>query len=66
MSSVPPRVRDVVRMLEAVGFQRLRSGKADHTIYARGDEREAIDGGPNHEVPKPRWEKRRKKYGLKE
>jgi hypothetical protein len=53
-------------MLEAVGFHRLRSGKGDHVIYARGNERESLDGGPNHEIPKPRWEKLRKKYGLEE
>jgi len=39
--------------------------KGDHTIYARGLEEEVIDGSPNHEVPKHRWEMLRKKYGLK-
>jgi predicted RNA binding protein YcfA (HicA-like mRNA interferase family) len=62
---MPPRVREVVRMLEAIGFERLRSGKGDHTIYARGTERVTIDGGPNREFPKGRWEKLRKAYDLK-
>ncbi len=62
---MPPRVREVVAMLEAIGFRRLRSGKGDHTIYARGEEREALDGGPNHEVPKGTWEELRKRYGLR-
>jgi predicted RNA binding protein YcfA (HicA-like mRNA interferase family) len=52
-------------MLEEIGFQRLRSGKGDHTIYERGAERVSIDGGPNHEMPKGRWQKLRKKFGLK-
>jgi hypothetical protein len=53
-------------MLEAVGFRRLRSGKGDHTVFGRETERVALDGGPNHELPKPVWEELRKNYGLKE
>jgi hypothetical protein len=53
-------------MLEAIGFRFLRRGKGDHTIYVRGDDLEALDGGPNHEVPKGRWERLRKKYRFKE
>lgn len=53
-------------MLEEIGFRRLRSGKGDHTVFARGPERVALDGGPNHEMPKGQWQKLRKKYGLKE
>ncbi len=63
---MPPRIREVVRMLEEVGFQRLRSGKGDRTDFARGSERVTLDGGPNHELPKPVWAKLRKKYGLRE
>ena len=63
---MPPRVREVVRMLEEVGFRRFRSGYGDHTVFARVTERVALDGGPNHELPKPVWAKLRKKYGLKE
>jgi predicted RNA binding protein YcfA (HicA-like mRNA interferase family) len=63
---MPPRVREVIRMLEEVGFRRLRSGKGDHTIFARGEERVALDGSPNHELPMPVWAKIRKNYGLKE
>ena len=63
---MPPRVREVVQILKDVGFTRLRSGKGDHTIYARGTERVVLDGGPNHEIPKTYWEKLRKAYGLKE
>ena len=53
-------------MLEAIGFQRLRSGKGDHTIFARGTERVTIDGSPNHELKKGFWLKLRKEYGLEE
>jgi hypothetical protein len=52
-------------MLEQVGFRFKRRGKGDHTVYARGSEEEVIDGSPNHEMPKHRWEMLRKKYGLK-
>jgi predicted RNA binding protein YcfA (HicA-like mRNA interferase family) len=51
-------------MLEAIGFRRLRFGKGDHTVYARGVERVVIDGGPNHEMSKGQWEKLRKEYDL--
>jgi predicted RNA binding protein YcfA (HicA-like mRNA interferase family) len=53
-------------MLEAIGFELLRSGKGDHTIYVRGTEKETIDGGPNHEMSKGTWLKLRKRYRLKE
>ena len=52
-------------MLEDVGFRFERQGKGDHSIYVRGDEQESIAGAPNHEVPKKRWERLRKKYKLK-
>jgi len=52
-------------MLEDIGFVLKRRGKGDHTIYVRGTEEESIDGSPNHEMPKGRWEKLRKKYGLR-
>jgi predicted RNA binding protein YcfA (HicA-like mRNA interferase family) len=51
-------------MLEAIGFRRLRSGKGDHTIYARGADRVSIDGSPSKELKKGTWESLRKKYGL--
>jgi len=63
---MPPRNREVVRMLEAIGFRWLRSGKGDHTVYARGAERVVLDGGPNHETPKPVWAKLRKLHGLED
>ena len=49
---MPPRVREVVRMLEEIGFRFKRRGKGDHTIYIRGNEEEVVDGGPNHEMPR--------------
>ena len=61
---MPPRVREVVSMLEAIGFRLVRSGKGDHSIYQRDREIEVIDGGPNYELRKGMWEKLRKKYGL--
>jgi predicted RNA binding protein YcfA (HicA-like mRNA interferase family) len=63
---MPPRVREVEKMLVAVGFRRKRQGKGDHTVYARGTERVVPDGGPNHELSLPFWKKLRKQYGLKE
>jgi len=59
-------VREVVKMLEAIGFRRLRPGKGDHTILARGDDRISVAGGPNREMKKGSWEKLRKKYELGE
>jgi hypothetical protein len=52
-------------MLEGVGFVLKRRGKGDHTIYSRGSQEESIDGSANHEMPKGRWYKLRKKYGLR-
>jgi len=52
--------------LESIGFRRLRSGKGDHTIYARGSERVSIDGGPNRELKNGFWLKLRNEYGLGE
>jgi hypothetical protein len=52
-------------MLEEIGFRFQRRGKGDHTIYMRGDQQESVAGSPNHEVPKKRWERLRKKYDLK-
>jgi len=43
-------------MLEEIWFYRLRSGKGDHTIYARGEERVALDGSPNQKMRKGMWE----------
>jgi predicted RNA binding protein YcfA (HicA-like mRNA interferase family) len=62
---MPPRVREVVAMLESMGFRLLRRGKGDHSLYVRGTDTEVIDGGPNHEMSKGLWEKLRKKYGLR-
>jgi predicted RNA binding protein YcfA (HicA-like mRNA interferase family) len=53
-------------MLEAIGFQRLRSGKGSHVIYARGTDRVTIAGAPGHEMPKGQWESLRKEFALGE
>lgn len=52
-------------MLEEIGFERLRSGKGDHTVFARRTERVVLDGGPNYELPKGQWKKLCKAYALK-
>jgi hypothetical protein len=52
-------------MLEAIGFRLRRRGRGDHSVYARGNDVEVIDGGPNHEMSKGLWEKLRKKYRLR-
>jgi predicted RNA binding protein YcfA (HicA-like mRNA interferase family) len=53
-------------MLEKIGFVRLRSGKGDHSVYARETERVVLDGSPNHELPKPVWARIRKRFGFRE
>ncbi|MHB8177808.1 MAG: type II toxin-antitoxin system HicA family toxin [Vulcanimicrobiaceae bacterium] len=51
---MPPRVREVVTRLSALGFVLVRHGKGDHSIYLNPQtgEKVVIDGGPNHELPR--------------
>ncbi|MGP6158902.1 MAG: type II toxin-antitoxin system HicA family toxin [Vulcanimicrobiaceae bacterium] len=64
---MPTRKREVIRMIEAIGFRWLREGKGDHAVYARGEgERIVLDGDMNKELPTGFWLRIQKKYGLKE
>jgi predicted RNA binding protein YcfA (HicA-like mRNA interferase family) len=65
---MPPRVREIVARLKAAGYIVDRRGKGDHTIYRNpvtGDSI-SLDGGPNHEIPYPVWQKLKKRLGWSE
>ena len=62
---MPPRVREIVARLRAAGYEMVRRGKGDHTIYVHpvtGD-KIVIDGSPDHELPRPVWQKLKKRFG---
>jgi predicted RNA binding protein YcfA (HicA-like mRNA interferase family) len=65
---MPPRVREVAARLIGMGFVLERRGKGDHSIYRHpvtGDV-VVLDGGPNHELPKPVWHKLQKRFGWRD
>jgi predicted RNA binding protein YcfA (HicA-like mRNA interferase family) len=59
------RSRSVVARLIAVGYVLKRRGKGDHSVYFNPETNHqiTIDGGPNHELPKPVWQKIKKRLG---
>jgi predicted RNA binding protein YcfA (HicA-like mRNA interferase family) len=64
---VPPRVREVKRLLRKSGYTVVRPGKGDHTIFLNpttGDSY-ALDGSDSHEMPQGAWNKLKKRLGLK-
>jgi len=64
---MPPRVREIVARLKAMGFVIVRRGKGDHTIYEHPEtgQKIVIDGSPDHEVPMPVWVKLKKRFKWK-
>jgi predicted RNA binding protein YcfA (HicA-like mRNA interferase family) len=64
---MPPRVRDVKKMLRKKGYTVERPGKGDHTVFYNPATGEAysLDGADNHELPRGAWEKLRKRLGEK-
>jgi hypothetical protein len=64
---VPPRVREVKRLLRKLGYTIERPGKGDHTVFYNPatKERYALDGADSHEIPRAAWLKLRKDLGLK-
>ncbi len=64
---MPPRVREVKKLLRELGFTVERPGKGDHTVFSNPTTGEsyALDGADSHEVPRPVWAKLKKRLGLK-
>jgi predicted RNA binding protein YcfA (HicA-like mRNA interferase family) len=63
---MPPRVREVKRLLRSLGYTKERPGKGDHTVFQNpmtGDS-VAIDGADSHELTRPFWSKLRKRLGI--
>ncbi|MDB5041891.1 MAG: hypothetical protein JWN27_2617 [Candidatus Eremiobacteraeota bacterium] len=64
---MPPRVREVKRLLRKLGYTDERHGKGDHTIFKNpttGDDL-TLDGADGHEVPWLVWMKIRKRLGIR-
>jgi hypothetical protein len=64
---MPPRVRELKRLLREHGYVFERKGKGDHTIFFNPITREtfSLDGPDSHEVSPGLWYSLRKKLGLK-
>jgi predicted RNA binding protein YcfA (HicA-like mRNA interferase family) len=64
---VPPRVREVKKLLRDNGYTVERAGKGDHTIFYNPQSGDvySLDGSEGHELPRGVWEKLRKRLGLK-
>ena len=65
---MPPRVREIVARLRLKGFILKRRGKGDHSVYYNPltGEKITIDGSLSHEIPKPVWEKLKKRFGWRD
>jgi predicted RNA binding protein YcfA (HicA-like mRNA interferase family) len=63
---MPPKVREVKRLLRGCGYSIERRGKGDHTVFKNphtGDTY-SLDGSDDHELPRGTWTKLRKRLGL--
>jgi predicted RNA binding protein YcfA (HicA-like mRNA interferase family) len=62
---VPPRVREVKRLLRKLGYTDERPGKGDHTVFYNPTTKESytLDGADNHEMARGAWLKLRKLLG---
>ena len=65
--AMPPRVREVKRLLRSLGYTKERLGKGDHTIFQNPSTGHTVslDGADGHEVARPFWEKLRKRLDLR-
>jgi predicted RNA binding protein YcfA (HicA-like mRNA interferase family) len=63
---MPPRVREVVRLLEQQGWRLIRFGKGDHRIFERDGEIEVVDGAESREFSAPAWAKMKKRHGFED
>ena len=63
---MPPRVREVKRLLRELGYTVERTGKGDHTVFYNPTTKDkyALDGADSHEMPRAAWLKLRKHLGL--
>lgn len=64
---MPPRVRDVKKMLRKQGYTVERPGKGDHTVFYNPATGEvySLDGADSYELPRGVWDKLRKRLGLR-
>jgi predicted RNA binding protein YcfA (HicA-like mRNA interferase family) len=64
---MPPRVREAKKLLRQYGFTVERPGKGDHTVFSNPitGEGYALDGADSHELPRPVWQKLKKRFGIK-
>ena len=55
---MPPRVRQVKKMLRKHGYTIERPGKGDHTVFYNPTTGEvySLDGADNYEIPRGVWE----------
>jgi predicted RNA binding protein YcfA (HicA-like mRNA interferase family) len=62
---VPPRVREVKRLLRKLGYTDERRGKGDHTVFYNPTTKESytLDGADSHEMARGAWLKLRKLLG---
>jgi HicA toxin of bacterial toxin-antitoxin, len=62
---VPPRVREVKRLLRKLGYTIERPGKGDHTVFYNPTTKDqyTLDGADSHEMARPAWSKLRKFLG---
>jgi predicted RNA binding protein YcfA (HicA-like mRNA interferase family) len=64
---MPPRVREVKRILRSLGYSDERPGKGDHTVFKNPMTGDVIslDGADGHELPRAYWAKLRKRLGIR-
>jgi predicted RNA binding protein YcfA (HicA-like mRNA interferase family) len=65
---MPPRVREVVRILERHGWVLARCGRGDHRVFKKDGASESIviSGSDHRELKKGAWEEVRKRLRLEE
>ena len=63
---MPPRVREIIRLLEAQGWRMVRFGKGDHRIFERNGEVQVVDGAESREFSRAAWAKMKKRHGFKD
>ena len=64
---MPPKVREVKRLLRKMGYTVERHGKGDHTVFYNPTTKDhyALDGPDSHEMPPGSWAKLRKLLRVK-
>lgn len=64
---MPPKVREVKRLLRKLGYTIERPGKGDHTVFFNPTTKQqySLDGPDSHELLRPVWLHLKKLLGLK-